>query len=696
MPQPVDPKQLSYLERIGANRAIPQIVRQPVLAVAAPAVAVAAVKAVAPAPVAARPVAPVARPAAIVKVPTGIPWSLFCWKLFRLVMLLGLGSTVLSLVWRILKANGHLVLLVVVLASQSACPADEYARDNSTPSFDGLFDVPNNNEFNSIVGYPSDLDSWPMNPWEPPIEANEELDPGEQLSKVRQSIEESSELLQEFEIQQAGNEHRPNVGTPSEKTPKSLESRVDSKLLICVLALVVSLLAVQDVRRLRSEIKSLHRSPELPRNPQKEQATRLRQSSHVRAQKPANKSKLQRRKLTDNPGLADINDPLFYTRNYAASDKALVPDEKPAETVDSGSAVMRLQFRKKSVSESNRVSGVHGARMLLSDQRGRLQLPEQQIKSVHGKLPELDHIEQSARPWTSCVRSVQGNVRKENQDAASQFVLDVAGRRFDIAIVADGCGGVPRGAQASSLAVRVAQQTLRDQLQSGIPTRQAVEQTFRSVSDHLADEARRAGYSELTTRRERRDFGFRTTLIIVVNHGDTTTCGYIGDGAVIVSDADGAVHSLLSPHREDGRSNVLTASLGPVTVGQHELLEHIRQPGALTIACTDGVADLFTPEALAEHVRVKLCDHGGNAQEAIDDTLQRWSDTRDSAGYVCDDNMTLALLLDGQIAKSEPSVNFGNSNTRGVCETSRKHLRANVDHVEPVPFNSTSTKGLAR
>ena len=150
-------------------------------------------------------------------------------------------------------------------------------------------------------------------------------------------------------------------------------------------------------------------------------------------------------------------------------------------------------------------------------------------------------------------------------------------------------------------------------------------------------------------RHHKLESGLRTTLIVVVATEVGFHYGYIGDGSIHHVRRDGNERALLNPQRlEGGPSNVLAASLGPVTSGEPEFGRYGREPGDFLFIATDGVADRVKGSFYKACLRQFLLSNG-DTSKALDLTLETLSTHRDAetSAVVFDDNMTLGVIADG-------------------------------------------------
>ncbi len=244
--------------------------------------------------------------------------------------------------------------------------------------------------------------------------------------------------------------------------------------------------------------------------------------------------------------------------------------------------------------------------------------------------------------WSMGYATHTGNVRTENQDFVTCFRIG----EYDVLICADGLGGLPQGQQASFLAVFEAAKSALQQLGSTSPwrttrlnrvLRKMLSQTHHILSTH-GDKLRITDING----------GLRTTLIIVLAKGSDVHYGYIGDGALDILRTSGRLESLMTPQKHGQFLNVLSASLGPQRQGEFEIGQIERTPGDLIIISTDGIADRVDAPVFARDVMRNAIRNNGNLHAVARQIVEELASSKDEHGYICDDNLTLALLSTGQ------------------------------------------------
>lgn len=234
--------------------------------------------------------------------------------------------------------------------------------------------------------------------------------------------------------------------------------------------------------------------------------------------------------------------------------------------------------------------------------------------------------------WRMGVATTKGQVRLDNQDYGLAFGVG----NWCVAVIGDGVGGAPDGASASYQAVRAACSHLMYYLGQNPPEPEIpdiVNQAMMSASHALTQEAINLGRH-----------GLRTTLIVVVATPSHYYFSHIGDGGGVVVRQDGSVDEFLVPQKVPGTRNMLAASLGPTIQGMPRSGCVAVLSGDLLMAGSDGVFDhvddCFIPDMVAAVNAFK-----GDVKRVAETAVKNLAEAQDDDGILCDDNMTLALLL---------------------------------------------------
>lgn len=247
----------------------------------------------------------------------------------------------------------------------------------------------------------------------------------------------------------------------------------------------------------------------------------------------------------------------------------------------------------------------------------------------------------SSAPWRLGFATHKGQVRAENQDYGLSFTID----GHDVLIVADGCGGLPHGQRAAYLAVVSAAGSIITGY--GLASRWRIPHVRDAAAKAILDATHRLAVEGDKLNVFDVRGGLRTTLIVVIGNQHETGYAYIGDGGGCIVTPSGEVHHFLDPQKAPGYGlNVLAASLGPVMEGEPVTGVLRRTPGELVIIGTDGVFDrvdkTFPKDVLRGCIR-----HKGNLAETAEHILAELAACQDSAGYICDDNLSIGILGDG-------------------------------------------------
>ena len=241
--------------------------------------------------------------------------------------------------------------------------------------------------------------------------------------------------------------------------------------------------------------------------------------------------------------------------------------------------------------------------------------------------------------WSTDLRSHRGNVRSRNED----FALGFRFHEHDVVLVADGCGGVPYGFQASRIAACAAALKLVDRwpvkATVAVACEDAMREAFTFASAQLAEAA------PIYAAPDDEQALLQTTLIIAVASSSRLTMGYIGDGgAVLVRPQEGTEERILQPMKADGGAqNILAGALGPQTLGEPSIETIERRAGDLLLMGTDGIWD-YVPESFSKQLIREAVVRGGRLGETLDAALELLAGHQDDLGHVCTDNLTLAVV----------------------------------------------------
>jgi len=104
----------------------------------------------------------------------------------------------------------------------------------------------------------------------------------------------------------------------------------------------------------------------------------------------------------------------------------------------------------------------------------------------------------------------------------------------------------------------------------------------------------------------------------------------------------------MTPQKHGQLLNVLSASLGPQRQGDAVVGQVDRAPGDLLIISTDGIADRVDAPPFARDIMRAAIRNNGDLHAVAQQVVNELANSKDDHGYICDDNLTLALLGSGQ------------------------------------------------
>ena len=197
-----------------------------------------------------------------------------------------------------------------------------------------------------------------------------------------------------------------------------------------------------------------------------------------------------------------------------------------------------------------------------------------------------------------------GSVRAQNQDAFHMERLD---KHSVLCVVCDGMGGAKSGNVASSLAVDVFVQE--------------VKQTWTADMDQarldrmLQSAVKLANFTVYDQSRQFEEFsGMGTTLVAVLIHGKNATVVNVGDSRAYSIDRDGirqltVDHSVVqlmvargevSPERAKTYpgKNLITRAIGTETVVLCDIFHHKVERGEYILLCSDGLSNIIDEQEI--------------------------------------------------------------------------------------------------
>jgi protein phosphatase len=194
----------------------------------------------------------------------------------------------------------------------------------------------------------------------------------------------------------------------------------------------------------------------------------------------------------------------------------------------------------------------------------------------------------------------KGLRRDSNQDS---FLVN---EEMGLYIVADGMGGHSGGEVASALAVKSAEEIIRQRDQLGLSPRDLVTKAFEEASRKIFEKA----------SQENRLAGMGTTMVLCLHDGDSVFIGNVGDSRAYLFRLPHLWqmtedHSLLNEQLRAGiindeqaksfaSRNVITRSVGYEQEVQVDVIERPLQPGDCILICSDGLSSLVNDQTICE------------------------------------------------------------------------------------------------
>ena len=233
-----------------------------------------------------------------------------------------------------------------------------------------------------------------------------------------------------------------------------------------------------------------------------------------------------------------------------------------------------------------------------------------------------------------------GCVRSQNQDTYQIEQLD---RSTTLCIVCDGMGGARSGNVASSLAVDVFIQEVRNTFKSNMS---------QADWDRMLESAvKLANFTVFDQAQQFEDFyGMGTTLVAALIHGKDVTVVNVGDSRAYLVNKDGirritTDHSLVQMMVDRGEltpemartypgKNYITRAIGTDTLVESDIFHLDVERGDSLLLCSDGLSNLMDDQEILFEVV-----HGVNKQYCC----QRLLDIAKNRG--APDNVTSILVL---------------------------------------------------
>ncbi len=195
----------------------------------------------------------------------------------------------------------------------------------------------------------------------------------------------------------------------------------------------------------------------------------------------------------------------------------------------------------------------------------------------------------------------RGLIRQRNEDS---LLVDDVNRVY---AVADGLGGLPRGALASSLAISKLEEIASSPRFRGEPD---FKQVFRTINDRVRDEGQKISG----------EIGIGTTLTVAFFRGSELTLAHVGDSALFLM-RDGDMRQLTRDHTMEQDlldrmtpeeklravipeyfAHTLTRCIGQQDELDCDLEKFEIQKGDRLLLVSDGVTKTHTDEEIAVHL----------------------------------------------------------------------------------------------
>jgi len=239
--------------------------------------------------------------------------------------------------------------------------------------------------------------------------------------------------------------------------------------------------------------------------------------------------------------------------------------------------------------------------------------------------------------WRTGASTVMGEVRSRNEDA----VLTQEVGPWQVALCADGLGGLPLGGVASRIAVFEAARWLRRQLPR---SPHASPEGLRSLALTSLQEAQRALERQAELEQLPDDGGLRTTLTVVVAGPDFWAYAHAGDGfGIRVLSSRARVESWLEPQK-GAHAGEVACSLGPRLEGTPRSGVLERDADELLAFGSDGLGDQVDLEMFGFHLAQHLQQDTRGLSEACAGLLEGLAGLRAENGFVFEDNLSLVVL----------------------------------------------------
>lgn len=198
----------------------------------------------------------------------------------------------------------------------------------------------------------------------------------------------------------------------------------------------------------------------------------------------------------------------------------------------------------------------------------------------------------------------QGCVRKQNQDA---YLIEQLDRNSLLGVVCDGMGGAKSGNIASTLAVEVFQQEVKQSWKPHL-SQDKIDQILRSA-------VKLANFTVYDQAQQFEEFdGMGTTLVAVLIHGKKATVVNVGDSRAYGIDDSGIRqitkdHSLVQMMVERGElkseqaknypgKNLITRAIGTEAVVMCDIFHLDVAKGDFFLLCSDGLSNMMDDQEI--------------------------------------------------------------------------------------------------
>ena len=197
-----------------------------------------------------------------------------------------------------------------------------------------------------------------------------------------------------------------------------------------------------------------------------------------------------------------------------------------------------------------------------------------------------------------------GCVRTQNQDAYQIKQLD---RNTLLCVICDGMGGAKSGNIASSLAIDVFVQEVKQTWTSGMDQKN-IEKMLRSA-------VKLANFAVFDQAAQFEEFsGMGTTLVAALIKGNEVTVANVGDSRAYVVDSSGILqmtkdHSLVQMMVERGEltpelartypgKNFITRAIGTEAIVECDVFRQKLERGACLLLCSDGLSNMMDDQEI--------------------------------------------------------------------------------------------------